>query len=535
MGLAMGADFSGVRVHTDGRADELNSKLQAKAFTKGKDLFFKKGEYQPGKRDGQELIAHELTHVIQQKGKLNDKQIDSRQLECTKMSLKRTNNTEGKQEKEIGKRNVGEARIQRAVGLEIETGNLGAYKPKWTHWFTLFGWHVRKAEAAERITNVHMKLYEESGFRIETELSGRLEFVIEPPVETWAEMLEVMTRVQKVASSLAEANTTRKKVVRLDYITYVDANPEQVAGWEYMTENQKREEFTTEEGTVNLEEVLSNGDVFHPEVLISRMGTVDGNFQATVGIDLETMDQMMQEADLLIRQQEARDKDLIDNVAEIIKTHKKQDPIMSKKKEGLLRMVYFYIYFGRARMGGNMPKGQLAFMARTNFAKMFSMMDEAISYCENQDSWPREVLGILTQFNIQGSERVLTERYGGVEIEVAISDWLQRMVGREGKMGTDLLSKAGGGPAILKTMGNLQNKTDSDRTPHLPSQLGWCVIKAPYKSFMMAIALTKSRSLSFLLDGSLCVLLGVLGPLHPHRKNISSADATNIQEYRPHH
>ncbi|NEO83622.1 MAG: DUF4157 domain-containing protein [Spirulina sp. SIO3F2] len=66
MRQAMGADFSGVRVHTDGRSDQMNQSIQAKAFTTGADVFFKKNAYQPGSRMGQELIAHELTHVVQQ-------------------------------------------------------------------------------------------------------------------------------------------------------------------------------------------------------------------------------------------------------------------------------------------------------------------------------------------------------------------------------------------------------------------------------------------------------------------------------------
>ena len=66
MGQAMGADFSQVRVHTDVQADRLNQSLQAKAFTTGQDVFFRQGAYQPGNRGGQELIAHELTHVVQQ-------------------------------------------------------------------------------------------------------------------------------------------------------------------------------------------------------------------------------------------------------------------------------------------------------------------------------------------------------------------------------------------------------------------------------------------------------------------------------------
>jgi 5-methylcytosine-specific restriction endonuclease McrA len=62
----IGADFSGVKVHTDSQSDQLNQAVQAKAFTTGQDVFFRQGAYEPGSRDGQELIAHELTHVVQQ-------------------------------------------------------------------------------------------------------------------------------------------------------------------------------------------------------------------------------------------------------------------------------------------------------------------------------------------------------------------------------------------------------------------------------------------------------------------------------------
>lgn len=68
MGQAMGADFSDVRVHTDSQSDQLNRSIQAKAFTTGQDVFFRQGAYQPGSQGGQELIAHELTHVVQQNG-----------------------------------------------------------------------------------------------------------------------------------------------------------------------------------------------------------------------------------------------------------------------------------------------------------------------------------------------------------------------------------------------------------------------------------------------------------------------------------
>jgi len=69
MGKAMGADFSGVKVHTDSQSDQLNKSIQAKAFTTGQDVFFRQGAYDPSSQGGQELIAHELTHVVQQNGK----------------------------------------------------------------------------------------------------------------------------------------------------------------------------------------------------------------------------------------------------------------------------------------------------------------------------------------------------------------------------------------------------------------------------------------------------------------------------------
>lgn len=68
MEQAFGADFSGVKVHTDGQSDQLNRSIQARAFTTGQDVFFGQGEYNPGSRGGQELLAHELTHVVQQSG-----------------------------------------------------------------------------------------------------------------------------------------------------------------------------------------------------------------------------------------------------------------------------------------------------------------------------------------------------------------------------------------------------------------------------------------------------------------------------------
>ena len=66
VGGALGADFSAVKVHTGANADALNRSLSARAFTTGSDIFFSRGAYQPESSSGKQLLAHELTHVVQQ-------------------------------------------------------------------------------------------------------------------------------------------------------------------------------------------------------------------------------------------------------------------------------------------------------------------------------------------------------------------------------------------------------------------------------------------------------------------------------------
>ena len=61
-----GRDFSQVRVHTYERAAKMAKSLNAKAFTTGKDVVFGSGQYSPGTPTGKRLLAHELTHVVQQ-------------------------------------------------------------------------------------------------------------------------------------------------------------------------------------------------------------------------------------------------------------------------------------------------------------------------------------------------------------------------------------------------------------------------------------------------------------------------------------
>jgi hypothetical protein len=63
-----GADFSSVRVHTDGDAAQLSQAVKAQAFTHGNDIYFNENEYNPDSSEGKQLLAHELTHTVQQQG-----------------------------------------------------------------------------------------------------------------------------------------------------------------------------------------------------------------------------------------------------------------------------------------------------------------------------------------------------------------------------------------------------------------------------------------------------------------------------------
>ncbi len=66
MESGFGADFSGVRIHNDSNAVQMNKDLGAQAFANGNDIYFNEGKYDPSSKDGQHLLAHELTHTIQQ-------------------------------------------------------------------------------------------------------------------------------------------------------------------------------------------------------------------------------------------------------------------------------------------------------------------------------------------------------------------------------------------------------------------------------------------------------------------------------------
>lgn len=68
MESGFGSGFNDVRIHTDAQAEHMSSEMGALAFTHGKDIYFNAGQYNPDSAEGKVLLAHELTHTIQQEG-----------------------------------------------------------------------------------------------------------------------------------------------------------------------------------------------------------------------------------------------------------------------------------------------------------------------------------------------------------------------------------------------------------------------------------------------------------------------------------
>lgn len=80
MESSFGADFSGVKVHTNSQAVQMSQQLNAHAFTVGNDIFFNEGRYQPQSKQGAGLLAHELTHTVQQGASVQNKRINTSSL-----------------------------------------------------------------------------------------------------------------------------------------------------------------------------------------------------------------------------------------------------------------------------------------------------------------------------------------------------------------------------------------------------------------------------------------------------------------------
>lgn len=122
METGFGANFENVNIHTDANAVALSNQIQAKAFTQGNDIYFNQGQYNPGTQEGKHLLAHELTHTIQQGASASKSGVSN--------TLQRVPNGD---EVVTEMRIITSQRNGRYGGVVSITTNKGSYKGTLTH------------------------------------------------------------------------------------------------------------------------------------------------------------------------------------------------------------------------------------------------------------------------------------------------------------------------------------------------------------------------------------------------------------------
>ncbi|MFK7785447.1 MAG: DUF4157 domain-containing protein [Crocinitomicaceae bacterium] len=90
METGFGNDFSNVNIHSDQNAIQMSKELGARAFTHGNDIYFNQGEFDPSSSKGKHLLAHELTHTIQQTGRIQRKPDSTEASSATQSNKKKT-------------------------------------------------------------------------------------------------------------------------------------------------------------------------------------------------------------------------------------------------------------------------------------------------------------------------------------------------------------------------------------------------------------------------------------------------------------
>lgn len=319
--------------------------------------------------------------------------------------------------------------VQRKVGLEIESTP---------------DWQAYNAEY-QAIVGQHLVLYQEGKFRVETELSGKLEIVIEPPAENTEELLQIMDRVVEVARAIEVAKVRTKQTVRDDFAS----------------EHLKQEVHKQ----VKLFPISEAVPGALEGVYISKgPGQFFGGFQATVGVHLSAIPflfERLQRGDFI---SDYPSGDTIRGAAQQ-GVHAREASVdmpytdyhqISPEMEGLLDLIYYYIVVGSQPGRRPFPKGITQVMARTNFGKMFSMTREAPMFAAHPALWVKYVTEAA---GLNPDTPVFQGRFGDDDehtstVDITIGKWLLGMV-----KGVDRLSVKGDGPKILKTMGDMK-KTD---------------------------------------------------------------------------
>jgi hypothetical protein len=370
MEQAFGADFSGVKVHTDAKSNQLNQSIQAKAFTTGQDVFFRQGAYEPESRSGQELIAHELTHVVQQSGG----------------AVQRSPLPQPKGQMPMQKSPQGT--IQRNVGFEFEVG--GYPVTKMTR-------NMLPAEAAG--TNVIPNAAQDDNLLAKADVLARnTGFELQIDEGNGDKHLEFVTNPPGFAENKAGRAALKKTMEGIEALGH--EVKQKVAASNTKMNDGMGDKQVSQTGAI------TGGVPTRPETLIRGEGQMEAEPQTTAGIRFDqipslianmakqpgetpnvTQARSVQRAVMAhksVQSDTAAMRTSVSDVRTTIGTFKTQMQAAgvvlpanfgSEKLVGLMSLIYVYLKRGKQGVG-TYPKALFPMLGITDFGTMFTLLPD---------------------------------------------------------------------------------------------------------------------------------------------------------------
>ena len=418
MERGFGADFGGVRVHTGGQADTLNRSLNARAFTIGKDIFFGKGEYNPGSPAGKELLAHELTHTVQQ-GAIQLQLQTAVQVPSEAPSAEQTTqNVMGHaaspsaqpqadgtadiqcvgRQVEVGQ-NMPAPAVQRNVGMELET------QPDWGVTTN----SKKKQRAVAKGTPIIHRPYFQLQAEYSSDVTSNLEFVTNPPgVKNRGEYDKFRNEILKLRGDLNER--TGKEAFPAD----------ELAGGE-------------------------NAYLIHP-----GSGQIAPHLQVTAGVPLASVEALMKNLSKIGAQGNVNYTSSANKGRQVATEFAQKVDLgggPSQSLIGFVTLIQRYLAEGmgdpyaKTQQVATFPKAVFSVMARTDFKQMFSMLpeEERNVIAGNMELWVSTMLSknvVNQEYRSEGP--VLNQVFDDPQSEASAlrigtsrQDWLTQMPERD--------------------------------------------------------------------------------------------------------
>lgn len=407
----LGADFSDVRVHTGSEASSAARSVQARAFTAGSHIVFGQGHFDTASAPGRHVLAHELAHVVQQRTgpvsgtdtgdgvKVSDP--GDAYERAAEADATRAMRGEAAPERDLpaaGSAGSGQEVVQRAVGAEVEEPNWTVVDAK------------KKTPVKKGVPLVHRP-----HFQLQAEFGGaeksNIEMVTNPP--------GVLDR--------GEWNQMRDGMIGLEQELRVRGSASPFSAAEL-------------QGGVGGYE-LRPSPLFTPSL------------QITAGVPLAAVHELLVELSGV----EARVTSRKDGVAP------KPEPGQSGAELGLdadpsgellgfITMLENYLRQGAQSEWRTFPKAVFPVMARTDFAKMFTMLpsSERDAIAADLDAWVQLVTGRAGVDDPTGGGTLLEgwfydpqDSSPAEEITTTRRDWLTSMASQPGEQGRDKLTVHG--------------------------------------------------------------------------------------------